>query len=477
MKTRSGKTAVVVELGTDWLKIAAVANTSKGSGLAKLHLVRWDGSGTSSAAIASAFKQLQLVPKAVTACLPRHMVTIRMLELPSTDPQEIADMIDLRAAKETPHSPDEIVSDYWVAGESRRGYTRVLLAIAQRTLLRDKFYILEEAGLEVARMAVSSEGIVSWYRHVISGGNEAVAVLDLDSSYSDLTIIANEELVFTKSILVGASQLLAEEANGREKFRREVRQALDAFQDEVLGVNPTRLLISGAGAAVPNLAAELETETGLKTETRDPLQGITLAAGCAPAGDTAEREVSLTAVVGLGLQSDGAGINLMPDSVRMRRHLVMKARSLTVLGSLIIAVLISVSVYALAKLSLKQRELAAVCEEVLQTLPIVRELERKREVVKAVRTRENPQTSALHILSAINELKGDAVLESVDLALDRNQVTIEGSVEAMRDVFALEARLEQSVVFKDVKEGRPAVKDEKSGRYRFQIVCALEGET
>ena len=46
---------------------------------------------------------------------------------------------------------------------------QVMLAIVQRSALRQRFSILEEAGLEVDGMSISSEGVLNWFLNTERG--------------------------------------------------------------------------------------------------------------------------------------------------------------------------------------------------------------------------------------------------------------------------------------------------------------------
>jgi len=150
------KTTVLVEVGSEWLKIIQAEPRRGGVGISKIHLEKVSGTSRAIAdQVKTALRKGRFAKAPVIACLPRQMMTVRMLELPSTDHEEIGDMVDLQIGKQTPYSRDEIAFDYRVAGSGRNGYTRVMLAIVQRSTIRDRYYILEEAGVNVERMTVS----------------------------------------------------------------------------------------------------------------------------------------------------------------------------------------------------------------------------------------------------------------------------------------------------------------------------------
>ena len=79
------KSVVVVEIGNDWLKILEYNPTHKGGTVTRASLVKLvQIKEPVTEAISKAFRNLKLSRQEVIICIPRHLVTIRILEFPST---------------------------------------------------------------------------------------------------------------------------------------------------------------------------------------------------------------------------------------------------------------------------------------------------------------------------------------------------------------------------------------------------------
>lgn len=469
------KPVILAEIGSNWVKLAQAEPAHGGVAFSRIYLEKFDAEGSAiSQAIAGAVKKQKFARTPAIACVPRQMVNIRMLELPSTDPNEIADMVELQSGKQTPYSKDEIVSDYRIMGSARDGYARVMLAIVQRSVLRQRFSILEEAGIEVARMCVSSEGVLNWYTHAVSGGEDgsAVAVLDVDSFYSDFSIVANGVILFSKSILIGADQLLGEFEKWKEKFAREVQHSLEVWQNESPGLNAVKLLITGAGVNIEQISNYMSRETSLQAETVDCLSNVKKLPKHPSPRDPLYRPISFTALVGMALAPDNLVFNLVPDSVSLRKNLVAKAMSLTYLGILVMTALISTSLWTCLKFYFKKNRLAVLNREFLGTEAEAREIERMREVIKAVGKRLDPRLKAINLLSGIREQTPENVFfEKVEIDLDEARVRLEGTAISMGSITSLRTDLMKMPLFKEAKvEERDKVK----GKYKFTIVCGWE---
>ena len=473
--TRVGKPVVVVEIGHDWLKLLQV---DSGRTVSRMHLEELDSpGGASPEAIAGVFKKLKLATGRIQASLPRQLVNIRMLELPSTDPAELADMVDLQVGKQTPYSREEIVSGYRVIGAGREGYSRVMLAIVQRSVLRQRFAIMEEAGFEIDRMSVSSEGLLNWcVRTLPKDSDGTIAVLDVDSFFSDLTVVSKGRLLFSRSIRVGANQLLHSDVDTREKFVREVRHSVEACAGELPDLSIGRLYVTGAGPNVGGLADDIGKELNVTAENVDSLQNFSRTPGCPSPQDAPYHAVSLTPLLGIAMAPESLSLNLVPDSVRLRKGLVVKARSLTALGVLIMAAMISASAYLTTKLFIKTTRLQRVETEIRNTEPAVQNVRRWREIIHVATGRADLRFSAYNLLAEIHARIPaglDLALDSVFFEIEKGVVQLGGSSGTTEDIRALVGNLEQSLLLQDVNEGGTTVKG-RDGRWRFRLDCALE---
>jgi len=96
------------------------------------------------------------------------------------------------------------------------------------------------------------------------------------------------------------------------------------------------------------------------------------------------------------------------------------------------------------------------------------------EIIKVVNNRRNPRFAAISILSEVHRLVPEGVyFEMIDIDVEKEQVLLEGFGRARQDIRTLVNNLEQSLFFKDAKEGG-ATRRDKSGKFKFQVVCVQE---
>ncbi|MFC1452768.1 pilus assembly protein PilM [Verrucomicrobiota bacterium] len=478
-KPRSVRPLVAVELGSDWLKVVQAEQSR--AGLRILRMARAENSASllsskdASSALAEAIKTFKFTGP-VIGCLPRRSVTIRMLELPSTDPAEIADMMELQAGKQTPYSKEEIVSDYTLVGAAREGYTNVMLAIVQRSLLRHRFSVFEEAGVEIERMSVSTEGVLHWFRQGVPGdlAGSTVAVLDIDSACSDFMVVSRGMLVFTRSILVGAEALFDDE-RARERFGREVVNSLAACRGESPSLAVGSLLVTGAGARVEGLPSYLGEQLNLQAVERDGLESVSEMPRAPSLKEPEFRSLSITPLLGIAVASGQLEIDLVPDTVRLRKQLTVKARKLAALAALIMTALVAASLYATSRLWFKIARLKGIEKRITALSPIVDEVERKMEIIKIMRRRRDFSDSALNLLAEVHRQlsdEADIALEGMELDVRKGQLAVAGTGGSTRDISNLARGLETSRLFGQVQESGTSMA--RNRRYKFRIVAELE---
>lgn len=464
-----------MEIGNDWFKIMQADSARGKLTVSKLYLEKFESSGAAlSESISKAMKNLKFPKTPVIACLPRQVVNIRMLELPSTDSNEIADMVDLQVGKQTPYSRDEIVSDYKILGSDKEGYCRVMLVIVQKSVLRQRFSMLEDARIEVQRMTVSSEGLLNWCRQAVDGTEKATAVLDIDSFYSDFVVVAKRSLVFTRSILVGANQLNEDYESWKEKLVKEVKQSLEMCQSESHGRNPVSLVVSGAGPNFAGLSEYLGGYLKLQSVVIDSAGSVGKMPSKPSLKDAEYRTVSITPLIGTALAPENLEFNLVPDFITVRKGLIEKAKMLTAFGILVMTFLVFSSLYGMLNLTCKRDTLKVIEKEIKTREPVIQEVRKMLEVIVIDRGRRDPRFTMVNLISEIYKLTPAGItreLVALDLEKEKSQVIINGEGLSNDDVQTFRASLEQSLLFKNVIDN---TKTGEGGTARFQIDCTLE---
>lgn len=473
--TQPRKTVVAVEIGQEWLKIVQAERVgARAVQVSRLCMrpVKEDQPGLHEE-IRTVWRDQRLARLPVMVSLPRQLATMRTLKLPSTDASEIADMVDMQVGKLTPYSRDEIVWDYRILGVEREGYTRVLVAIAQRAVVRQRVNAIEEAGLEVDSVTVSSEGLIEWMSAagIDPANGRGVMLVDVDSSCTDVVVSVNDKALFARSIRIGAQHLEEDYARWVERFGAELRQSIEACKTENPGVEVDVAVLTGATFEADKLATDVARVLGLTVKREDSGR----VARKLPQAPDGGRMASLTGLLGIVLAPDAMEFDLTPESVLLRRRLVARSRELSAFACLLMAALMGLSLFAASRLAFRHGRLKALETERERSGLIAAEVLRKQEIVKLARGAQDKSLTCLNLVTEVHRLRpAEMDLGQLDVDLDRGRLTVGGTGKTLGDVRGFVNSLESSGLFADVKPGSTSM--DRSGWYAFQVACALRGE-
>ncbi|GAI08673.1 unnamed protein product, partial [marine sediment metagenome] len=144
---RKKRLITVLEINGDWLKVVQAELHGKARKISRVvtEKIASPSDKEISQRIANLAKELEINSDFLVVSLPHQLAAVRNLELPSANPAEIKDMVQLQVGKQTPFTKEEIIYDYQILDTNEEGYSRVMLAIVHRDVIRRYFKILEDA--------------------------------------------------------------------------------------------------------------------------------------------------------------------------------------------------------------------------------------------------------------------------------------------------------------------------------------------
>jgi hypothetical protein len=354
-----------------------------------------------------------------------------------------------------------------------------MLIMVQQGTMRQRFRILEEAGLDVESMSVSSEGMLNWYRSLQAGkaGKGGTVLLDVDAGYSDLAIVVRGQLVFTNSILVGARQLLEEPDKWKEKLAREVENVIDIYRGEGGGNAPLDIiLLSGASASISGLDTALGDRLKIAAQSVDCMQKVRKAEGLPDMREDAYRGVSFTPLVGMAMDPEALEFCLVPESVRMRRDLETKARRLTAMGSTVLLLGVLLSLSAIILLHQKLGVVIDLRKQLKETEEKVTVVNRMSQTVGTIMERLNSTRAPVNILLELCKQTPPAVMYDSIVFESEVSLVLKGRARSFPDVDLLRQNLELSdVVFPNVVSRVQRI-DPRTGLVEFELACLATKE-
>lgn len=466
---------VVIEIGTDLLKI--FQSWEKGRNrfqhflkmerLAKIEEPLFE-------AIPKILSEVKLKTKRVLTYLPRNIVNMRLLEVPSTDLQEVADIIKLQGVKQTPYSREEVALSYRITGSRREGHSDVVLAFCQRKFVDEKIDILERSGLKIDGVGVSTEGVLHWYqqyqkKHGVTPYKEGMILIDQDSVFSDIIFCQNEEFIFSKSILAGLNRMekkLSKETV--DAFCEEVAHAVEVTREEIQMESPKKGVLVGIHKEKTRLREALEEKLQIPIDLVNPLQELN------PVNDLPQEAGSFTALIGFSDKQLVPSFNLTPEEVKAKQTVEKRGKDLLKSGGLAAAFLVTVLTFFAGHFFKKGDYLKELEKEIAKTDEVASRTEEKSARLRLIRLKRNPSASILSYLFEITKVLPEGIYFDSFSFKEADQIILNGHAKEMSDVFNYVKTLEEMKIFKGVKSEHVSKKKvDQDILAEFEINCRL----
>jgi hypothetical protein len=186
--------------------------------------------------------------------LDRSITSFKRLDLPTTNPDELADMVRIAVERDLPIDSDEAVIDFTVIGRSETGTTVESVAVPRREVDRIR-EIAAAAGLVVGRIAPRCHGSLR-----LADPNEATLVVDVTGEGLELALAIDGTLPWSRGIEIKGPDGGPPTA---EQLVPEARRSWISYRLSNDDVESPRLLVLGGEQAENALDAVAEA-TGLE---------------------------------------------------------------------------------------------------------------------------------------------------------------------------------------------------------------------
>jgi len=398
-----------------------------------------------SALISDTLRKIRIKPQPLIVSIPRSQVTVRSLHLPSKDKKEIDQMLQLHIVRMVPYKKEEILFGYSIAGSDDMDYTKLMLAIVHRDVLKRQFRIFEAADLLVDKMCLSTYGV--WGRALSMekqniNTSDLYLVLDVDCACTDFIIFNSDRLLFNHNINMDLNDGL--NPDKITKLMGEIRQSLVIFHNEESNKNPARIFISGAPIAE-------ELEKAIRPEFDIPMKVMPVSCPAAASGN-APKNTSFTALCEFVLKDSYRGISFMLPEAQLKKAFSDRARELMILGSLAIYFFAVSLLFFWGGLSNQQVYLNRLSgySRFLEKSSggILQDYKRLKIAKDFIRSRKS-------FLAIIGELQNitpqDIAIDSINMD-EKENITLKGVGNHSSEVFNYIAAIETSKYFKNAAD-------------------------
>lgn len=458
-------------------------------------------------------------PTHLITAIPKHLTTVRSITLPTDSPAEIEQMIRFEAAKHIPFLADDDILNFQIMGASAIGGSQVLLVAVRRQIIDDHLALFKKIGIEPEIVSVGSVAIYTAMRQSDQLEEGAVqALIDIGASMTDLTLVQNRILVYSRSAAVAGNQLvqrLQEEfqineptaesmlplidltqANfgidtyhqerlaqailpWLEQLDNEIKQSLEYFRSESGVSQFDSIVLSGGLSRLKGFSEHLAKELNTEIIIADSLNNI----GISRSIETEKIDKlksSVNIAVGLALRGTetalGAGINLLPRELLYKRKQVVKQQRYFVIGILAGLLLLTGGYAGYKEYTYRENRILEINRTVQEMKPLAEKLVEMQAQVERIKGMFTPKDAAIDSLALLSQI--DYIPEKVAITrfdYKRNGLlTIEGAAISLPDTIAIREALAKSGLFDLVKlrETRLGQMEGKPVQF-FTIECRL----
>lgn len=250
--------------------------------------------------------QISVSSKDVNIALPESLVFTRVIKFPLLSEEEVAAAVKWEAEQYIPIPVNEAVVQYTILERSEtHSQTSVLLVAAPKNIVERYVKVIRLAGLT----PVSAETELTALSRAMSPDQGLSMLLDIGSSATDMSVVKNGKVVFTRSIPVAGdaftravSQGLGISAQQAEEYKKtygmqenqlegkvrnslepvfkmvidEIKKAIHFYQTEEKGDQPSSVVITGGASVMPGIVTYLTNGLGIETVLGDPFAKLSL---------------------------------------------------------------------------------------------------------------------------------------------------------------------------------------------------------
>ncbi len=244
--------------------------------------------------------------KAVVMALPEFSVFTRFLEFPGVKQEELKDVVYYEAKQYIPMPLTEVQLSYVPIGfNAERNAPKVLIVAAPRKIIDIYINVAVFAGLDL--VAMETESVAMGRAMFKSTGKKNLVMLDFGANSTDMSILADGNLVFSQSIAIGSDSLTQAiinkfnfEYQRAEEFKRnygvvenvlegkiyavlspilesimiEVRRGVEFYKSRTLASAPSEYILNGDGALLPGIKEFIAKSLGATVSVAVPWNNI-----------------------------------------------------------------------------------------------------------------------------------------------------------------------------------------------------------
>ncbi len=386
----------------------------------------------------------------VVVSIPRSQAMLRYFSFPSHSESEIQKMLSLQIPNQIPYQRQDVVFDYTVLDKDSRGYSRILVIIVHKDIIRKYFTIFKSVGLSLDSLTLSSSSIINGFfynQKMVKEDKLLSAFADIDIASSELCFCKNAKLLFSRNIKFGAQDI---QADYQKAFIRDIVLTLEAYSKDNNGESVQRLILFCPERSGSLLKKALEQEINLSVEVFDPCEIVKGNKDILVTDLLQGDPFSPLVVFGSVLSNPQKPFNLLPEDVgrvrksKEKRNQWAKFVGLVFLCGLLISGMFMIQFY-------KQKDyFQNLKNKVSEIEPRVKDIKQKKQHIVAIESYLNPGLKMVDIIYNLYEITPKDISYRLLYINGDGRINIKGISERRASVNDFQKELIASSLFKEV---------------------------
>ncbi len=473
------KETVIVSLDDVSIKVAQIRGKESDKRL--LHVTKGDLRDLPEEELAktihSCLADIHIKKTPAICTLPPSQVITKNIEIPSLDAEEIQSIIELQAGRHTPFSREEILVGYIKIGVFQRNYTKVLLILVNRNVVKKQLEVLDEAGIKVDKVLFAPEGMAHFYAKAMNLKEDDIplGIIDVANPYTSFLIESNKTVAMYRHIPIGLSHLLKEGAEARDKLLMELSQSVEAYQNEDINRLPETFIITSDDATLKEMQPLLQEKLKANIKMMPYLDIIQAGQPEMMKLVSEYNDDSFFTIIGCGWSLEQMKVDLTPEEIKTQRVIEEKGRQVIKTGILAFLIFIIFAFIFVSKEHFNNLYLERLRTDYQEKRKKVLALDRKAQKTRIMKGYLQSRMVGLEVVTTLYKLIPDEIyLQSISMT-ENGSVEITGVSETMSRVFNFVTALEESELFKNVKTRSTSAKKERGKDVAaFEIAFKLE---
>ena len=420
-----------------------------------------DENADSQAALNSAVQSLrrQVDPREhhIVTAVGCEDVLCQSLRLPTTQDDELKQMLELQIDNLTPLPLDEVVYSFEPI-ERTETDTKVLVAVARKAAVNERVAALEAGGLEAEVVSVDALAVFrTLVRRSVLPRDARLNIFVLFSATAANVIVYSQGNPATvRSIVVGEGAINS--AENQAALREELSRTLVAAEAEMPRCETGRVTFATWSERLRGEVQELARTWS------DHAEFLSNGSAPSPALSLCIETASEEAV----------RLNLLPDEWRQRRRAARRRRTF-IRGAITAGAVYLVAVFAfLTMMGVRKAQLSRVESEIRRQQGHFSRARELHKLLVEMQKQIDPKYSAIEVLRAISSLMPDNLkLISFEFKKDAT-VKLRGQTASAATATEFISRLEKGDLFSKVSLGSMRQDPGAAGLTKFDVVCTLK---